>query len=79
MYYFCSVLGHASIPENRAADTAAKAAATDGSQPCDQTIVTDICAYLHCAIYSVWQNKWTRTQQEAARCKTYNMGVAVFL
>jgi hypothetical protein len=42
-------------------DTAAKEAATNKIQPFDWTLVTDICAYLDCALYVAWQDVWINT------------------
>jgi hypothetical protein len=30
-------------------------------QPFDWALVTDLCAYLHCAIYVTWQDVWINT------------------
>jgi hypothetical protein len=72
------VLGHAGV-RGDVTDATAKEAAMGEVQPFYWALITDICAYLYCAIYVAWRDEWINTRQQTVRYKMYSTGVEVFL
>jgi hypothetical protein len=64
---FCWIPGHSGLPGNEAADAAAKSAALHGPLASDRAFGSDVSAFLHRAVISSWQDKWTNTQGNKLR------------
>jgi hypothetical protein len=56
-----------SLPVNETTSAAAKSATLHGALAFDRTLGSDISAFLHRGILSLWQDEWANTQGNRLR------------